>query len=115
MSFFGLSGQMREARDTIASDPLAQARAAQQARRSQEALDRLDELELRVRILEGLLAQALQIPAERLQALVDAGVREGRSQRALASVASDTVTCTGCGRAVNRTLAACQVCGTARA
>lgn len=103
--------EARKARDHIESNPMAQAKARHAAAKVDDLERGLLLLTNRVKVMEALLAQAIGLPAEKLQQILDQGARELSRTRTIDELAREALTCPGCGRNVHRSLKHCQVCG----
>ncbi|MEK7413454.1 MAG: zinc ribbon domain-containing protein [Planctomycetota bacterium] len=111
MDLFGMAHQLKQAKDTIQSNPMGELRSRQQTARSDELHNKLSELSTRVAIIEMLLANVLKITPEQLNDIVAAHAIQMNERKTIEELKKETVLCPQCGRAVHNSLKTCQICG----
>ena len=108
-----LRDEARQVRRELESNPMGQAKAQRSAAKVDDLERDLRLLGNRVTVMEALLAQALGLPPDKLQQIIDHGVRELSRPKTIEELARETSPCPTCGRNVHKSLKNCQVCGAA--
>lgn len=112
MSIFALVNMLGDAKGTIEQNPIGRTRSRQAASQVDSLAQRIDQLELRNKVLEALIAHALNLPPDKLAALVDSEMTSLSQRKAVEGTAKETTNCPSCQRPVHKNLKACQICGT---